>query len=460
MTTHQESDHPSNPSSSSESPEATYKQPRHRASSIQLVFQHVTNLPAPDHQFSATNFDQTQLLSPSPSANSAQSTPTHSPRKPSRTHQRQHVLQSWEEDSKGFWHDLRTMRWMRHPGTSFRMILIFLGLYIFFEVFKTPLNLPRNPILPFLSISYPLPLSSSETYHRYGKGTDDLYFLGFYIIVFSFIRQTVTEFFIKPYAVWIGLRGTKQQRFIEQGYAAFYWGSATLIGLVVMSKQPTWWYNTTEFWKSYPHYRMEPSVKSYYLLQFAYWLQQMLLLSLRIEKPRSDFVELVIHHFVTLWLVGWSYVTNLTMIGTAIFVSMDISDTFLAISKCINYTKYQHTSEVSFAIFLCVWTYFRHWQNLRILYSVYQEYDEYVPMIAKKWSPKDEVYLVGWMKWQIFGPIMMLQFLNLFWYYLIWRIVYRMLWVGNIADVREEGDTEDDDDEHSPTAQDSKEKNE
>lgn len=25
-----------------------------------------------------------------------------------------------------------------------------------------------------------------------------------------------------------------------------------------------------------------------------------------LEKPRSDFKELVIHHIVTLWLVGWS----------------------------------------------------------------------------------------------------------------------------------------------------------
>lgn len=36
-------------------------------------------------------------------------------------------------------------------------------------------------------------------------------------------------------------------------------------------------------------------MKAYYLLQFAYWLQQMLLLCLRVEKPRSDFVELCIH---------------------------------------------------------------------------------------------------------------------------------------------------------------------
>jgi acyl-CoA-dependent ceramide synthase len=40
---------------------------------------------------------------------------------------------------------------------------------------------------------------------------------------------------------------------------------------------------------------MEPTTKAYYLLQFSYWLQQMLIAAFRIEKPRSDFVELIIH---------------------------------------------------------------------------------------------------------------------------------------------------------------------
>lgn len=62
-----------------------------------------------------------------------------------------------------------------------------------------------------------------------------------------------------------------------------------------MADQPTWWYNTAEFWIGYPHWRMEPTTKVYYLSQFSYWLQQMLVAAFRIEKPRSDFVELIIH---------------------------------------------------------------------------------------------------------------------------------------------------------------------
>jgi acyl-CoA-dependent ceramide synthase len=75
------------------------------------------------------------------------------------------------------------------------------------------------------------------------------------------------------------------------------------------------------------------TLKPYYLLQTAYWCQQFLLLVLRVEKPRSDFTELVAHHVVTLWLILWSYMFNLTLIGNAIYLTMDWSDIFLAVSS-------------------------------------------------------------------------------------------------------------------------------
>ena len=79
---------------------------------------------------------------------------------------------------------------------------------------------------------------------------------------------------------------------------------------------------------------------------------------------------------------------------------------------------------VSFIIFLCIWTYFRHWLNLVMLWSVYSEFD-LMPETSKRWAPEDGVWMVWWMKYQIFVPILLLQLLNLFWYALIWRIAWR-----------------------------------
>ena len=44
---------------------------------------------------------------------------------------------------------------------------------------------------------------------------------------------------------------------------------------------------------------------------------------------------------------------------------------------------------------------------------------------SKQWSPEDGVWMVWWMKYQVFAPILALQGLNLFWYFVIWRIAYR-----------------------------------
>lgn len=57
--------------------------------------------------------------------------------------------------------------------------------------------------------------------------------------------------------------------------------------------------------QDYPYWDIKPQVKRYYLMQFAYWWQQLIVLVLGLEKPRKDYAELVAHHFVTLWLVGY-----------------------------------------------------------------------------------------------------------------------------------------------------------
>lgn len=40
---------------------------------------------------------------------------------------------------------------------------------------------------------------------------------------------------------------------------------------------------------------MRPELKAYYLLQLSFWLQQALVMLLRLEKPRKDYYELIAH---------------------------------------------------------------------------------------------------------------------------------------------------------------------
>jgi len=218
-------------------------------------------------------------------------------------------------------------------------------------------------------------------------------------------------------------------------------------GFRIMRQYPTWWYRTEYFWIDYPHWDMKPELKRYYLMQIAYWCQQMLVQVSGIEKPRKDFKELIAHHLVTLWLVGWSYFVNLTLIGNAVYMSMDIPDAFLAFSKILNYIQWNTAKVFAFVVFIVVWTYFRHYLNIMILWSVCTEFD-LAPPSTRIWSFKDGTYLPPWIQHQIFLALLLLQFLNLFWYYLMIRILYRAL-ITKVVD-----DDRSDDEEESPTKED------
>lgn len=105
-----------------------------------------------------------------------------------------------------------------------------------------------NPFTPMLFISHRIQDSSEED-PRYQKGYMDLVFIAYYIIFWSFVRQTITLHICRPVARWFGIKKEgKLDRFGEQGYAILYFSFTGLWGLRIMSQLPTWWYRTEYFW--------------------------------------------------------------------------------------------------------------------------------------------------------------------------------------------------------------------
>ncbi|KAF9268066.1 longevity assurance proteins LAG1/LAC1 [Marasmius fiardii PR-910] len=311
----------------------------------------------------------------------------------------------------------------------------------------------RNPFASFFLLSNLVPSSTSDE-PRYAKGWGDLLFIAYHIVLLSLVRQVVTINICRPIARYFGIKKeVKLDRFGEQGYAVVYFAFMGTWGYRIMTQLPTYWYQTEYFWIDYPHWDMKPELKRYYLTQMSYWAQQLLVLVLRLEKPRKDFRELVAHHIVTIWLVGWSYLINLTLIGNAVYMSMDIPDAFLAFSKVLNYIQWTNAKVMAFVVFVFVWSYFRHFLNFKILWSVWYEYD-LIPETSRQWVWAEGTYLNWWMKYQVFVPILLLQFLNLFWYYLIWRILIRAIVAPTqVDDVRSDDEGDGDDDDEGPAVQ-------
>ncbi|KDQ29361.1 hypothetical protein PLEOSDRAFT_1038998, partial [Pleurotus ostreatus PC15] len=339
------------------------------------------------------------------------------------------------------------LTWAIDPLVAFKILIVPVILYINWDLitpFVDPSLQSRNPFAPLFLLSHRVPASSEED-PRYQKGYLDLLFIAYYIVFWSCIRQIITVNICKRICHYFGIKKqVKIERFGEQGYAFVYFAFFGAWGFRIMSQLPSFWYRTEHFWLNYPHWDMKPELKCYYLVQMAYWWQQLIVMVLGLEKPRKDYRELVAHHAVTLWLVGWSYLVNLTFIGNAVYMSMDIPDTFLAFSKLLNYLQRETAKMVVFAGLLVTWSYFRLWLNLRILWSVWNEFD-LIPYAAKQWYPESGAWLVWWMKYQIFTPLLLLEFLNLFWYYLILRIAYRAITTNTATDDRSDDEDEGDD---------------
>ena len=203
---------------------------------------------------------------------------------------------------------------------------------------------PSNPIHRMIFLSYALPKSdrlAAKQYEatpewaqttQYGKGGLDFAFVGFYMIVLSFTREFIMQRFLRPWALWHGIRSrAKQARFMEQGYTAIYFAVFGPYGLYVMSRSPIWYFDTTAMFADFPHRTHEGLFKAYYLLQAAYWAQQAVVLLLQLEKPRKDFKELVAHHVITVSLIWLSYRFHFTYMGLAVYITHDVSDFFLAV---------------------------------------------------------------------------------------------------------------------------------
>jgi very-long-chain ceramide synthase len=84
-----------------------------------------------------------------------------------------------------------------------------------------------NPFAPFFLLSHRVPTSSPDD-PRYQKGYLDLLFVAYYVVFWSLMRQIIAVNIAGHFARRVGIRReAKVERFGEQVYAIFYWGSSS-----------------------------------------------------------------------------------------------------------------------------------------------------------------------------------------------------------------------------------------
>ncbi|ANB13148.1 sphingosine N-acyltransferase LAG1 [Sugiyamaella lignohabitans] len=342
--------------------------------------------------------------------------------------------------------------WLRYRELTYRNTWInpLLLMGFFYAWFYLSEDQSENHFLhKFLRLSYAVEGTGTgpENPTLYGKGPKDFAFVGFHILFFTFFREFCMQVILHPMAIYCGIsKKSKISRFMEQAYSIVYYGLSGPFGLYIMYHTPIWFFNTTAFYEHYPHKTHEALFKLFYLLQASFWAQQSVVLMLQLEKPRKDFYELVFHHIVTVALIFLSYRFHFTWIGLAVYITMDISDVFLATSKTLNYLDSPITKPF-FIVFAIVWIYMRHYLNIVFLWSILTEFRT-VGDFELNW---DTQQYKCWISQIItFGLVFALQLVNLYWLFLIFRIAWRLVFSEIAEDPRSEDDDDDDEDESSP----------
>mmetsp|Transcript_7059 Transcript_7059/g.10559 ORF Transcript_7059/g.10559 Transcript_7059/m.10559 type:complete len:386 (-) Transcript_7059:192-1349(-) len=239
------------------------------------------------------------------------------------------------------------------------------------------------------------------------------------------------------------VQNKKMVKFIEASWRFIFYTAFCIMGyytLFVPTPVP-WVLRTEDHWTGWPMQPVYPMVKYYYLVELGAYFHQLLWT----DVSRSDSLEMIIHHIVTIFLIVLSYLCNFTRIGTTVLILHDPSDVFLESAKVVNYVSkvkgreyWSHLCDVLFAIFAISFFVLR-----LVIYPYWVFYSSYVVVegsMGSNWT--------GF--WIYFGLLMALQLLHVFWFYLISKMIYRLLTTGIEKDERSD---DDDDDIDGPNAE-------
>ncbi|XP_074157705.1 ceramide synthase 4-like isoform X2 [Sminthopsis crassicaudata] len=191
----------------------------------------------------------------------------------------------------------------------------------------------------------------------------------------------------------------------------------------------TWFGQPETVWNGYPKQPLQPAIYWWYLLELSFYVS--LLLTLANDVKRKDFKEQVIHHVVTITLLFFSYSANFMHIGALVLLLHDVSDIFMEACKMLIYANWSQARDIMFILFAVVFFISRLiFFPIKVLYTTYYTFlTNYKAFLG--------FYFANTL-------LTVLQILNIFWFFLILRMFYKLLSMGQVKnDVR--SDIEEDD---------------
>lgn len=320
----------------------------------------------------------------------------------------------------------------------------------------------RHHTQKFFRISYFDPATG-----KFALGWDDIFFVFYWIIVFTGLRCMIMDYALSPLAMACGIQKKKAKvRFAEQAWILLYAGMFWTTGMYVMYNS-NYWFNLRALWRDWPTRELDGLVKWYYLVQFAFWLQQIVVV--HIEERRKDHWQMFSHHIVTCLLIFCSYGYHQTKVGNVILCLMDLVDILLPAAKLLKYLHFQLTCDIMFGVFMITWFITRHVLFLWVCWSIYAHIPQEIrygcyqgsnnnlqgPFPVPEdwehltWPFRDPVGMVCWngnIRSGFLGLLLGLQVILCMWFTMIMKVAYKVL-TGQGADDSRSDDEDDEEEE-------------
>ncbi|XP_068955572.1 ceramide synthase 4-like isoform X1 [Petaurus breviceps papuanus] len=222
------------------------------------------------------------------------------------------------------------------------------------------------------------------------------------------------------------------KKFSEACWKFLFYSTSFFDGLLIFYNKP-WFGQPETVWNGYPKQPLQPSIYWWYLWELSFYFS--LLLTLTFDVKRKDFKEQVLHHFVTITLISFSYSANFVRIGALVLLLHDVSDIFMEACKMLIYAQWSQARDMMFILFALVFFISR-----LILFPIKVLYTTSYAFLTN--------YQVFFGYYLANALLMVLQGLNAFWFFLILRMFYKLLSEGQVKnDVRSDIEEEESSDE-------------
>eukprot|EP00898_Chlorokybus_atmophyticus_P002454 jgi/Chlat1/3209/Chrsp22S03493 len=281
--------------------------------------------------------------------------------------------------------------------------------------------------LPTSKLDYSTPLS--EKFKARVAWNDGFFFLVL-LCIYPTIRHILCKDVFEPLGQYFlgikkkddnvkaehGAADRKMVKWNDESWKFSYYLFTSCYALLVVYKEP-WFTDTTHFWIGAPTQALSPQLKYLYFVETAYYAYSAFAVAF-VEDKKKDYWVMITHHVVTFGLLSYSYLEGLFRIGSMVILLHDTCDVFLGAAKLANLAKWETLVQGLFGVFLASWIllrliYFPFW----ILWSTSIQSVEMLHLT----KPYPRQY------YEFNVMLSVLMVLNLYWFYLIMRMVQRQL---------------------------------